>query len=83
MVRLEVGVDVLAHGERHVGVAALMEAAHVSPRTFYVHFPTKNALVDEYLRRFESDKPLAAEAALERGDQIAAHRLLAIFAPPG
>ena len=40
------------------------------------------ALVEEYLRRFESEKPLAAEAALERGDQTAAQRLLAIFAPP-
>jgi AcrR family transcriptional regulator len=69
-------------GIHATGVAALMEAAHVSPRTFYVHFPTKNALVEEYLRRFESDKPLAAEAALERDDQAAAQRLLAIFAPP-
>lgn len=68
-------------GIHATGVAALMEAAHVSPRTFYVHFPTKNALVEEYLRRFESEKPLAAEAALERGDQTAAQRLLAIFAP--
>jgi AcrR family transcriptional regulator len=69
-------------GIHATGVAALMEAAHVSPRTFYVHFPTKNALVEEYLRRFESVKPLPAEAALERGDQTAAERLLAIFAPP-
>jgi AcrR family transcriptional regulator len=69
-------------GIHATGVAALIEAAHVSPRTFYVHFPTKNALVEEYLRRFESDKPLEAEAALERGDQTAAQRLLAIFAPP-
>lgn len=69
-------------GIHATGVAALMEAAHVSPRTFYVHFPTKNALVEEYLRRFESETPLAAEAALERGDQAAAQRLLAIFAPP-
>ena len=69
-------------GIHATGVAALMEAAHVSPRTFYVHFPTKNALVEDYLRRFESDKPLAAEAALERRDLTAAQRLLAIFAPP-
>jgi len=69
-------------GIHATGVAALMEAAHVSPRTFYVHFPSKNALVEVYLRRFESDKPLAAEAALERRDQTAAQRLLAIFAPP-
>ena len=69
-------------GIHATGVAALMEAAHVSPRTFYVHFPTKNALVEEYLRRFESEKPLAAETALERRDQTAVQRLLAIFAPP-
>jgi AcrR family transcriptional regulator len=67
-------------GIRATGVAALMEAAHVSPRTFYVHFPTKNALVEEYLRRFESERPLAAEAELERGDLTPAQRLLAIFA---
>ena len=68
-------------GIHATGVAALIEAAHVSPRTFYVHFPTKNALVEEYLRRFESEKPLAAETALERGDLAPAERLLAIFAP--
>lgn len=67
-------------GIHATGVAALMEAAHVSPRTFYVHFPTKNALVEEYLRRFESERPLAAEAELERGDLTPAQRLLAIFA---
>jgi AcrR family transcriptional regulator len=67
-------------GIHATGVAALMEAAHVSPRTFYVHFPTKNALVEEYLRRFESERPLAAEAELERGDLTPARRLLAIFA---
>src|SRR6476620_2369776 len=68
-------------GIHATGVAALMEAAHVSPRTFYVHFPTKNALVEEYLRRFESERPLDAEAVLERGDLTPAQRLLAIFAP--
>lgn len=62
-------------------MAALIEAAHVSPRTFYVHFPTKNALVEEYLRRFESEKSIAAEAELGRDDLLPAQRLLAIFAP--
>ncbi len=42
-------------GIHATGVAALMTAAHVSPRTFYVHFPSKTALVEEYLRRFESE----------------------------
>ncbi|MFI9560966.1 TetR/AcrR family transcriptional regulator [Nonomuraea endophytica] len=68
-------------GIHATGVAALMKAAHVSPRTFYVHFPTKNALVEEYLRRFETDTPLAAETALERGDLSPAQRLLALFDP--
>ncbi|MFB7260008.1 TetR/AcrR family transcriptional regulator [Streptomyces nojiriensis] len=68
-------------GIHATGVAALIEAAHVSPRTFYVHFPTKNALVEEYLRRFESEKSIAAEAELEREDLPPAQRLLAIFAP--
>ncbi|MFF3677564.1 TetR/AcrR family transcriptional regulator [Streptomyces sp. NPDC002120] len=68
-------------GIHATGVAALIEAAHVSPRTFYVHFPTKNALVEEYLRRFESQTPIAAEAELDRDDLPPAQRLLAIFAP--
>ncbi|MFF4433731.1 TetR/AcrR family transcriptional regulator [Streptomyces sp. NPDC001513] len=68
-------------GIRATGVAALMEAAHVSPRTFYAHFPTKNALVEQYLRRFESENPIAAEAELDRADLAPARRLLAIFTP--
>ncbi|MFD4320728.1 TetR/AcrR family transcriptional regulator [Streptomyces sp. NPDC058548] len=68
-------------GIHATGVAALTQAAHVSPRTFYVHFPSKNALVEEYLRRFESEKPIPAEAELERADLSPAQRLLAIFAP--
>ncbi|MGW7545045.1 TetR/AcrR family transcriptional regulator [Streptomyces sp. NPDC054770] len=70
-----------ARGIHATGVAALIEAAHVSPRTFYVHFPTKNALVEEYLRRFEKETPLLAETELERGDLTPVQRLLAIFAP--
>ncbi|MFD0149437.1 TetR/AcrR family transcriptional regulator [Streptomyces sp. NPDC055721] len=70
-----------ARGIHATGVAALIEAAHVSPRTFYVHFPTKNALVGEYLRRFESEKSIAAEAELERKDLAPTQRLLAIFEP--
>ncbi|MGW6407082.1 TetR/AcrR family transcriptional regulator [Streptomyces vinaceus] len=70
-----------ARGIHATGVAALIEAAHVSPRTFYAHFATKNALVEEYLRRFESEKSIPAEAELEREDLPPARRLLAIFDP--
>ncbi|WP_327380686.1 helix-turn-helix domain-containing protein [Streptomyces sp. NBC_01207] len=68
-------------GIHATSVAALIEAAHVSPRTCYVHFPTKNALVEECLRRFESEKSIAAEAELEREDLPPAQRLLATFDP--
>nr|WSY48923.1 TetR/AcrR family transcriptional regulator [Streptomyces sp. NBC_00886] len=70
-----------ARGIHATGVAALIEAAHVSPRTFYVHFPTKNALVEEYLRRFDKETPLLTESELERRDLTPVQRLLAIFAP--
>jgi AcrR family transcriptional regulator len=70
-----------AHGIQATGVAALVEAAHVSTRTFFVHFPTKNALVEEYLRRFETENPIPAETALDRGDLTPAQRLLALFDP--
>ena len=49
------------HGIHATGVAALVDAAHVSTRTFYQHFPTKNALVEAYLHGFEADTPIASE----------------------
>ena len=36
-------------GIHATGVAALAEEAHVSTRTLYQHFATKNALVEAYL----------------------------------
>src|SRR5260221_481280 len=53
-------------GVNATGVERLTEQAHVSKRTFYQHFPSKNALVQEYLRRFETDTPLRGVRALER-----------------
>lgn len=70
-----------ARGIHATGVAALIEAARVSSRTFYVHFPTKNALVEAYLRRFETETSLPAETGLQRDDLTPVQRLLAIFAP--
>ena len=68
-------------GIHATGVAALVEAAHVSTRTFYQQFESKNALVEEYLRRFETNGTLTAEAQLSREDLTAAERLVAIFDP--
>jgi AcrR family transcriptional regulator len=69
------------HGIHTTGVAALTDAAHVSTRTFYQHFATKNALVEAYLRRYEADTPIPADRQLCRADLVPSERLLAIFDP--
>ena len=69
------------HGIHATGIAALTEDAHVSTRTFYQHFASKDALVEAYLRRYETDRPLPVTQVLSRGDRPAAERLLAIFGP--
>ena len=68
-------------GIHATGVAALAAEAHVSTRTLYQHFATKNALVEAYLRRHEGVVPIPSEMELERDDLPAAERLLAIFTP--
>ena len=68
-------------GIHATGVAALVEAAHVSTRTFYQQFESKNALVEEYLRQFETNGTLKSEGELARQDLTPAQRLLAIFDP--
>ncbi|MER5645896.1 TetR/AcrR family transcriptional regulator [Streptosporangium sp. NPDC002524] len=67
-------------GIHATGIARLTKAAHVSTRTFYQHFPSKNALVEEYLRRFETEEEAPPpERQLDRTDLGPAERLLAIF----
>jgi AcrR family transcriptional regulator len=66
-------------GIHATGVAALVDAAHVSTRTFYQQFESKNALVEEYLRRFETEDLLDSERQLRRDDLPPVERLLAIF----
>jgi AcrR family transcriptional regulator len=75
-------------GIHATGIAKLTEVAHVSTRTFYQHFPSKEALVSAYVQRVESDSdgPIGVEAVLERSDLSARERLLELFAdspPPG
>jgi AcrR family transcriptional regulator len=69
------------NGIHATGVAALTAEAHVSTRTFYQHFETKNALVEAYLRRHEDEAPIPSEMELERAELTAAERLLAIVKP--
>jgi AcrR family transcriptional regulator len=68
-------------GIHATGVAALVEAAHVSTRTFYQQFESKSALVEEYLRQLDADRALPSERQLGRQDLPPAERLLAIFDP--
>jgi len=67
-------------GIHATGVERLTDYAHVSKRTFYQHFPSKNALVKEYLAGAEHSS--VAEQGLERADLTARERLLAIFVEP-
>ncbi|MFD0502482.1 TetR/AcrR family transcriptional regulator [Streptomyces chiangmaiensis] len=53
-------------GIHATGIARLVETAEVSTRTFYQHFPTKNALVEEYLRNYEAGMTRRIEQNLSR-----------------
>ncbi|GHH82812.1 TetR family transcriptional regulator [Streptomyces sulfonofaciens] len=80
---LRAAVELFARDGIHAtGIAKLTEVAHVSTRTLYQHFPSKEALVSAYLQQVESDLqgPVAVETALERGDLSARERLLELFA---
>jgi AcrR family transcriptional regulator len=69
-------------GINATGMERLTEVAHVSKRTFYQHFPSKSALVEEYLGRFEGDGAPRGEQALQRAGLAPRERLLGLFAEP-
>jgi AcrR family transcriptional regulator len=80
---LHAAVELFARDGIHAtGIAKLTDVAHVSTRTLYQHFPSKEALVSAYLHRVESepDGPMHPETALERSDLSARERLLELFA---
>ncbi len=66
-------------GINATGVAELAAAAHVSKRTLYQHFPSKDDVVVAYLQAFELDPGLCAEGTLGRTDLTARARLLELF----
>src|SRR3984885_2530057 len=71
-------------GIHATGVERLTEHAHVSKRTFYQHFPSKNDLVEEYLRRIHQAGGLPSEQAIDATDASPRARMLAVFdAAPG
>jgi AcrR family transcriptional regulator len=80
---LRAAVELFARDGIHAtGIAKLTDVAHVSTRTLYQHFPSKEALVSAYLQRIESEPegPVHAETVLERSDLSPRERLLELFA---
>jgi AcrR family transcriptional regulator len=66
-------------GIHATGVERLTEQAHVSKRTFYQHFPSKNDLVEEYLRRVHQAGGATSEQVIDNTDVPPRARILAVF----
>src|ERR1700761_5668073 len=64
-------------GIHPTGVERLTEHAHVSKRTFYQHFSSKNDLVEEYLRRIHQAGGMPTERAIDTSDPSPRGRPLA------
>jgi AcrR family transcriptional regulator len=66
-------------GIHATGMDRLIEHAHVSKRTFYQHFSSKNDLVKEYLLRIHHAGGMPSEQAIDTVGASPRGRLLAIF----
>ena len=66
-------------GINATGVAELAAAAHVSKRTLYQHFASKDELVTAYLRTYATEGDTGPERALTRSDLTPRARLLELF----
>jgi AcrR family transcriptional regulator len=66
-------------GIHATGVDRIAQHAHVSKRTFYQHFSTKEELVQAYLRDIDSTQAISRERVLTTSGLPARGRLLAIF----
>jgi AcrR family transcriptional regulator len=66
-------------GINATGIAELCATAHVSKRTLYQHFSSKDELVGAYLEAFARDGAYAPEAVLARTDLAPRARLLELF----
>src|ERR1700754_1377849 len=69
-------------GIHATGVELIAQQANVSKRTLYQHFPSKNDLVESYLRAFDAQGGTPHEHPRAEKDLPARERLLAIFEPP-
>jgi AcrR family transcriptional regulator len=66
-------------GINATGVERLAAESSVSKRTLYQHFPSKTAVVEEYLRGVDQR---ATRLAIDTSDQTPRQRLLAVFDTP-
>lgn len=66
------------HGVRAVGVDTIADAAGVTKRTLYYHFPTKDALVAAYLDARDGPTRLALEKTAAE-HTLPGDRVLAVF----
>jgi AcrR family transcriptional regulator len=69
-------------GINATGVERLAAESSVSKRTLYQHFPSKTAVVEEYLRSIEQSVADSVLPAVDAGDQTPRERLLAVFEAP-
>src|ERR1700685_2041068 len=71
------------NGIHATGVELIAQQANVSKRTLYQHFPSKNDLVDNYLRGIDARGGPGVEKRLSDTEMPARERLLAIFEMSG
>jgi AcrR family transcriptional regulator len=69
-------------GINATGVERLAAESSVSKRTLYQHFPSKTAVVEEYLRGIEQTVVDATLNGPDASDQTPRERLLAVFEAP-
>src|SRR6201992_370880 len=69
-------------GINATGVERLAAESSVSKRTLYQHFPSKTAVVEEYLRSIEQAVAASVLSGAEASDQTPRERLLAVFEAP-
>ena len=69
-------------GINATGVERLATESSVSKRTLYQHFPSKTAVVEEYLRSIEQSVPNPSQLGAHTADQTPRERLLALFDSP-
>jgi AcrR family transcriptional regulator len=69
-------------GINATGVERLAAKSSVSKRTLYQHFPSKTAVVEEYLRSIDQRVADSVLSGADAGEKTPRERLLAVFQAP-